>query len=255
MMCNPASLFLQHATRFTMEVIHNNYGLVMRILIVSTMASTIYVLYLFAHLSTEVRDYGTMLAMEHCPFTMPLLLLCTHVILAFLARKMYIGFKQNIGPLAPALFVFFVGKLWMLVRLCMAYSSDNLGDVLEFFLLEESMLIVVQVATTSLIFPRLGLSYTCMNTRGQERVCKAVIILDAVKTLGVYVLRKNHESGGLSRIFNRIPGFRDKCSPSYTYTFSWTLYSRPLQPSLCTSPICAAWRMRNHLRLDPKVSY
>ncbi len=171
------------------------------------LASSIYTVYLFISSSSTEHDYGTMKAIEYAPITKILLVICTHIVLAFFARKMYNGFVLEKTPVSPSLFVFIIGKLFMIPRLIMAYSSGNYGHGLEFFIWEELLLIIIQMTSASILFPRLNLSYDCTNIIGQERVWKAVLVLDTFKTFTVFLLWLTYKPGALSSLFNRIDGF------------------------------------------------
>ena len=205
-MCNPFSLYLQHPLKDTMTLIDNYYKIVSITMCSMIIISAGYITYLFMHMSKTPRDYGTMHAMEHAPITTPLLLVCTHIVMAFFSRKIYNEFKSQKKPLSPSLFIFIIGKVFMIFRMIMAYSSSNYGDAMEFFLLEECLLILVQVITTAKVFPYLKLSYDCSQIEGQERVWKVVIMLDSVKTFAIFILWQSYTPSSLSVIFNRIPG-------------------------------------------------
>lgn len=205
-MYNPFSLYLQYPLGFTMQCINQYNSAIMIIMYAMIITSSIYTTYLLLNLSNSENNYDTMKTIEHAPITIPLLLLCTHIVMAFFARKIYNGFKDGIRPVAPSLYVFIIGKLFMCARIKMAYSSNNYGRAIEFFIREELLLITIQVLTNIIIFPYLKLSYNCLDIYGQERVWKAVLALDGFKTLIIFGLWKNYESGLLSIVFNKIPG-------------------------------------------------
>ena len=120
-MCNPISLYLRYPLRWTMMFIENNHKPIMILIYISIVASAIYIIYLFTHSSTREQDYGTMQTIEHAPITTPLLLVCTHIVLAFFAHKLYKIFEAGKMPVSPSVFAFLIGKVFMGPRLIMAY--------------------------------------------------------------------------------------------------------------------------------------
>jgi len=171
---------------------------------------TLNVLYGLYHLSHEPKDLGTFKIVEHLPIVPLILALCTHIIMMVFAHKQLVVLRHKEDYLPfPLTYTIFVGKLFMVVRMVMAYSSGEMGISIDYFLWQELILTVLHTILSLLI------GDPTPSGQNDEKVDEypgelkyvffKIICIDSIKTVVCYWYWKTFQPGIISQNFDRIP--------------------------------------------------
>lgn len=156
------------------------------------------------NLREKASDLGTLEVLAKWPATPGLLAFATHLVLAEYAKKQLKGFKQTgKRPAYPVLYQFFAGKLFMMVRLCMSYSSGEMGNAINFFVWQELFLIAIHIICSSCILPFYDTDPS--KPESMKQVFKFVIYMDAFKTLATFFYWLSYKPGFMANVFDRMP--------------------------------------------------
>jgi len=121
----------------------------------------------------------------------------------------------------PLTYTIFTGKLFMVLRMVMAYSSGEMGIAIDYFVWQELIL--------TLMHSTLSLFIGDPRPRRQDDECKdeswvmdypyklkivffKIIAIDSVKTLAMYLYWVYFRPGWISLQFDRIPSVQSQFS-------------------------------------------
>jgi len=167
------------------------------------------------HLSAEPEDLGTFKKVAHLPIVPLVLAICTHIIMMMFAHKQRRVLQHPDDNLPfPLTYTIFTGKLFMVLRMVMAYSSGEMGIAIDYFLWQELIL--------TLMHSTLSLLIGDPRPRRQDGECKdeggvknypyqlkvvffKIFAIDSVKTLAMYFYWVSFRPGWITDLFDRIP--------------------------------------------------
>jgi len=168
------------------------------------------------NLSAVPEDLGTFQKVEHLPIVPVVLLLCTHIIMMIFAYKQLCVLKNpdKCHLPFPLTYTIFVGKLFMVVRMVMAYSSGEMGTAINYFFWQELILTFMHSALSLLIGdpspPRQDaesrdLSVVRNYSNQLKTVFLMIMAIDTFKTFVMYLYWVYFQPGWIATMFDRIP--------------------------------------------------
>lgn len=149
-------------------------------------------------------DLGTLQAMKHWPMMPVVMLVATHFVVALYGQNQFRDLKKSLRPPLPILFPFLVGKIFLLFRLAMAYSSNRLSHTLEFFVRQELILIALHVTGSMIFLPLVPQKSERLSD--MLRVFWFIFAMDFGKTFADYILWTTWPLGGaIADYVDRLP--------------------------------------------------
>ena len=151
------------------------------------------------------KNLGTLKLLEKSPIMLLLVIIASHITVSCFGNSYMKKFMNGQNPPCPGIYPFLIGKIFMIPRLAMTYSTDNFGQSMDFFIREESILICIQFVFIVLIMPLINLKFVPNNYRSQNKIILLFLLLGITKDLFVYKLWKNYSPICIVDIINRIP--------------------------------------------------
>jgi len=204
----------------------------------------LYTLYGFANCElgnsdeqAAARGEEAFAAVEHAPVTPLVLLFCTHLILMMFATDQFNHLLQSSSHVSfPLTYPVLIGKSFMVFRMCLAYSSKNLGLSIDYFVFQEIILISIHACLAVFVGdPHKSTPEAIPGSKPKEQseppleakkksdekslkgvpyakqlawACLVVFGIDAFKTLVMFVFWYNFKTGPLAFYFNRLPNIQ-----------------------------------------------
>merc|ERR1719240_24111 len=82
-------------------------------------------------------------------------------------------------PPSPILYPFFCGKAFMMIRLSMAYSNEDLGQTIDYFFYQELILIGLHMLISCVVLPQFSDNPT--DEQAMNNMIVLVTLMDASK--------------------------------------------------------------------------
>jgi len=167
------------------------------------------------NMSAQPKDLGTFQKIEHLPIVPLILLLCTHIIVMMFAHKQLCVLKNpgDVHLPFPLTYTIFVGKMFMVLRMMMAYSSGEMGIAIDYFVWQELILTATH-CTLSLFIKDPAPSRQSGENRESELKSYAdelslvflkIIAIDLFKTVVMYFYWVSFQPGWIANVFDRVP--------------------------------------------------
>ncbi|CAE7834353.1 unnamed protein product [Symbiodinium necroappetens] len=120
----------------------DQFGLCVRCLgVLLVGASAVFFVWYSSNLAPEPHDYQSFEQLERSSLLPALLLVCTLIILVFFSLANLRYLRAGTMPPMPVTYALLVGKVFLLMRMAMSYSSRDMTVALDYFVKQELILI------------------------------------------------------------------------------------------------------------------